>query len=158
VKILTSALLGLVALLAVAAEAPAPAKPTVESLSWLAGTWVLERNGRVVTEHWMPPAGGMMLGTSQTVANGRTVEYEFVVLRADAAGDVFYVAKPSGQAETAFKLVTANGRELVFENPAHDFPQRVLYTLKDDGTLLAAIDGTRNGKARRVEFPYRKKG
>ena len=46
-------------------------------------------------------------------------------------------------------------REAVFENPQHDFPQRISYELKGDGTLLAAIEGTKNGKTRRVEFPYR---
>lgn len=131
-------------------------KPTVAALAWLAGTWSFERNGRVVTERWTEPNGGMMIGTSQTVANGRTVAYEFVVIRADAAGDLLYVAKPSGQAEATFKLVRRTEREVVFENPAHDYPQQISYTLKDDGTLLAAIDGTKNGKARRVEFPYRR--
>ena len=131
-------------------------KPTIDSLAWLAGTWSFERNGRVVTEQWMKPAGGTMLGMSHTVANGKTVEYEFIVIRADAAGDLCYVAKPSGQPEASFKLVRVTAREAVFENPAHDYPQQVSYTLQDDGTLLAAIDGARNGKARRVEFPYRK--
>lgn len=135
--------------------ATATAKPTVASLAWLAGTWSFERNGRVVTERWTQPSGGIMLGTSHTVAKDKTVEYEFVVIRADAAGDLHYVAKPSGQAETAFKLIKLTDREAVFENPTHIYPQRVLYTLKNDGTLLAAIDGSKNGKSRRVEFPYR---
>jgi hypothetical protein len=131
-------------------------KPTVASLSWFAGTWSFERNGRVVTERWTPPSGGMMIGTSHTVAKEKTVEYEFMVLRADANGDVFYVARPSGQPEALFKLVRATEREAIFENPEHDFPQRILYYLKDDGTLLAAIEGAKNGKSRRVEFPYRR--
>lgn len=131
-------------------------KPTIDALAWLAGTWSFERNGRVVTERWTAPAGGMMMGTSQTVANGKTTEYEFIALRADANGDLVYVAKPSRQPEAAFKLVRVTEREVVFENPQHDFPQRISYTLKPDGTLLAAIEGTRNGKSRRVEFPYRR--
>lgn len=136
--------------------AEADARPTVASLAWMAGTWSFERNGRVVTERWTEPAGGMMLGTSQTVAGDKTVEYEFIALRADADGRVLYVAKPSGQAEATFKLVRANPREVVFENPEHDFPQRISYALKDDGTLLAAIEGTKSGRTRRVEFPYRR--
>ena len=138
-----------------AADASTP-KPTVAALAWLAGTWSFERNGRVVTERWTEPAGGMMIGTSQTVAKERTVEYEFIVIRADAEGNLLYVAKPSGQAETTFKLVRLTEREVVFENPAHDYPQQVSYVLKGDGTLLAAIDGAKNGKSRRVEFPYRR--
>ena len=157
-KAILGVILGLVsAVFALAAESTTGGakKPTVESLAWLTGTWSFERNGRVATERWTPPAGGIMLGTSHTVAKDKTVEYEFVVIRADAAGDLFYVAKPSGQAETSFKVVKVTEREAVFENPTHDFPQRIFYTLKDDGTLLAAIEGTRNGKSRRVEFPYR---
>jgi hypothetical protein len=133
------------------------AKPSLQTLSWLAGTWSFEKNGRVVTEIWMKPDGGTMPGMSRTVAQGRTVEYEFLLLRLDAAGDIFYVAKPSGQPEASFKLVRATTTEAIFENPQHDFPQRISYVLKPDGTLLAAIEGQKGGKARRVEFPYQRK-
>lgn len=137
--------------------AGASGKPSLQTLSWLAGDWSFEKNGRVVNEVWMAPDGGTMLGMSRTVANGRTVEYEFLLLRQDAAGDIFYAAKPSRQAETSFKLIRATATEAVFENPQHDFPQRISYTLKPDGTLLAAIEGQKDGKTRRVEFPYQRK-
>lgn len=132
-------------------------KPTLQTLAWLAGHWASEKNGRVATEIWMPPDGGTMLGMSRTVAQGRTVAHEFILLRQDAAGDIFYVAKPSGQPEASFKLIRASATEAVFENPQHDFPQQISYTLKPDGSLLAAIEGQKNGKARRVEFPYQRK-
>jgi Domain of unknown function (DUF6265) len=133
-------------------------KPSLQLLAWLAGEWAFEKNGRVATEIWMSPAGGTMLGMSRTVTNGRTVEYEFILLRQDALGDIYYVAKPSGQVETSFKLIRATATEVIFENPQHDFPQRISYTLKPDGTLLAAIEGQKDGKFRRVEFPYHRKG
>eukprot|EP01034_Spumella_vulgaris_P013587 gene13587-17343_t len=135
--------------------APKP-KPTLATLAWFTGSWTLERNGRVVTENWLPPAGGTMLGVGRTVAKGQTVAYEFVVLREGANGEITYTAKPSGQAEASFKLVRGTATEAVFENPEHDFPQRVIYTLQSDGGLLAAIEGTKNGKTRRIEFPYRR--
>ena len=150
------ALLLSVLVVSVAFAADTPAKPTIASLSWLAGTWSFERNGRVVTERWTAPSGGMMLGTSQTVANTRTVEYEFIALSANAAGDIVYLAKPSRQKEAGFKLVSSSPHAVTFENPEHDFPQRISYVLKEDGTLLAAIEGTKDGKTRRVEFPYRR--
>jgi hypothetical protein len=131
-------------------------RPALADLAWLAGTWTFERNGRTVTEHWLPPAGGTMLGVSRTVAGERTVEYEFIVLRETAEGGLVFEAHPSGQAGAEFPLVRWSARELVFENTAHDFPQRIVYTLNDDGSLLAAIEGERNGKLRRVEFPYRR--
>jgi len=132
------------------------AKPTLTTISWMAGSWTVDERGRQITEQWMSPAGGTMLGMSRTVSQGRTVEYEFLLLRVEANGEINYVAKPSGQAETAFKLIRASATEAVFENPQHDFPQRVIYTLKEGGKLLAAIEGTKNGKTRRVEFNYQR--
>jgi hypothetical protein len=136
-----------------AAEAP---KPTLATVSWLAGSWTFERNGRVVEEQWLAPSGGTMLGMSRTVANGKTVEHEFLLLHEETDGEIFYTAKPSKQAEASFKLVRASEVEVVFENPAHDFPQRIKYNLQPDGSLLAAIEGTQDGKARRVLFPFRR--
>lgn len=130
-------------------------KPTVAALAWLTGTWTLERNGRVTVERWAAPAGGVMIGTSHTYLGERTIEYEFILIRANAQGEVHYVAKPSGQPEASFKLTRASTTEAVFENPQHDFPQKISYVLKGDGSLVAAIEGTKGGKARRVEFPYR---
>lgn len=138
-----------------AARGAEPVAVKVADLSWLVGLWKFERNGRVVTERWDAPAGGMMMGMSQTVAKEKTVEYEFLIIREEANGEVNYVAKPARQKEAAFKLVRANGRELVFENPEHDFPQRISYKLQDDGSLIAAIEGTKDGKTRRVEYPYK---
>ena len=131
-----------------------PAKAKIESAGWLAGTWESNESGRSVTEHWMPPAGGTMLGLSRTIARGRTVEHEFLVLRQDEDGGLSYVAQPSRQAEATFKLTKATTTELVFENPEHDFPQRIHYTLKNATNLVAIVEGTKNGKTRRVEFNY----
>ena len=59
--------------------------------------------------------------------------------------------RPEG---SRIKLIRANANEVVFENPQHDFPQRIIYSLKDGGRLTAAIEGTKNGKTRRVELNY----
>jgi len=155
-KIHAAILIGCLALGGTVAGAE-PAVATVADLAWLAGGWRMERNGRVVEEHWLPPAGGTMLGVSRTVKEDQTLEYEFMVLRADAAGVLHFHASPSGQAGAAFRLVRVEGRTFVFENPANDFPQRVIYGLQPDGSLLAAIEGRRDGKVRRIEFPYRRR-
>lgn len=129
----------------------------IDELHWLAGPWEFEKNGRTVREEWMPPAGGTMLGMSRTVKAGRTVVHEFLLLRTDDAGEIYYVASPSSQATTSFKLVRLEPRLAVFENPEHDFPQRIGYELSEDGSLLAYIEGPgRDGTTKRIEFPYRR--
>jgi hypothetical protein len=126
---------------------------TTADVGFIAGCWSLEANGRTIEEHWLAPAGGSLIGVSRTVAGGKTVAYEFVQIR-DLPEGLFYIAKPSGQAEARFKLASKTADEVVFENPTHDFPQRIRYR-RVEGGLHARIEGTINGKPRGMDFPFR---
>ena len=152
-----SLLLGVI-VLATSAHAQAPAaKPTLQDFAWLAGQWRIEQADRLVDEHWMAPVGGLMMGMARNVQGGKVREYEFTLLRQEPNGDIFYVASPSKQTETSFKLTSLRNGAAVFENPEHDFPQKVIYAQQPDGSLLAAIEGLgRDGKVRRVEYPYKR--
>ncbi len=103
----------------------------------------------------MQPAGKMMLGMSHTVVNGKTREYEFIRIVQEENGDIFFIATPSGQKEARFKMTSATEREARFENPAHDFPQRIIYRREGD-SLIGRIEGTSNGKERAVDFPLKR--
>lgn len=143
------------ATLAGAAQAPAAtAPPTVNDVAWIAGCWDATRNGRHVAEHWMPPEGGTMMGVSRTTAGPKTVEWEFLIIRQTARG-LDYVAKPSGQPEATFTATRASAGEVVFENPAHDFPKRISYKRAGDA-LTASIEGPMNGQNRKIDFAYTK--
>jgi uncharacterized protein DUF6265 len=136
------------------APAAQSAAPTIKDVGWIAGCWALDRNGRHVAEHWMPPEAGTMMGVSRTVAGGKTTEWEFLIIREGANG-LEYVAKPSRQPEATFTAAKASANEVIFENPAHDFPKRISYK-RDGDALTAAIEGPMNGQNRRIEFPYKK--
>ena len=131
-----------------------PNSPTIADLSWIAGCWTITSPSRTVTESWLPPSGGTMIGVSRTVVKDKTTEYEFLLLRTSADA-IEYVAKPSGQAEAVFRATKIANGLVVFENPAHDFPTRITYK-QIDGGLLATIDGTMNGKPRAIEFKYQR--
>lgn len=134
----------------------AAAAGALERFVPLAGCW-FGRNGKLeFREHWMRPAANLMMGMGRTVSEGKVVGHEAMRLEVDANGTPVFIAKPAGQAETSFKLVTADGNRMVFENPSHDFPTRVIYHLKADGTLDARIEGKRQGRDARVEFPMRR--
>lgn len=126
----------------------------IDGLSWMAGCWEVNdrETNRLVSEQWMKPAGKSMLGMARTVKNGITSGYEFIRIVQDDKG-VFYVAKPSqNTAETPFKLVTLRKHNVVFENPEHDFPQRISYR-RDGDKLHAAIAGLSNGKNLVIDYP-----
>ena len=133
-------------------SAQTPASP-LDRLEWLSGCWARARPDGMTEEHWMKPLGGTMLGMGRTVRGGRTSEFEFLQIR-EVGGRLAYIARPSGQPENTFFLKGAPGDELVFEDLAHDFPQRVIYRHKADGSLAARIEGTLNGTPRSVDYPY----
>jgi hypothetical protein len=139
-------------LLLVLTLVPQERTATVSDVGWLSGCWTLTTASRSVTEHWLPPNGETMIGVSRTVGGGRTIEYEFLLLRSGPTG-LEYVAKPSRQPEAVFTATRVTATEAVFENPAHDFPTRITYR-QTDGGLLATIDGIVKGKPRAIEFRY----
>lgn len=133
------------------------ASTAINQLVWLAGHWRMEKAGRVVDEQWMAPAAGVMLGMSRTVAKGKVIEHEFVQIREGPGGDLYYIARPSGQKEAAFRILSLTDNEIVFENKEHDFPQKISYRRNSDGSLLAAIEGPGiDGAVRRNEFHYQR--
>jgi hypothetical protein len=154
-KRITPIVLTALSLLCFNALAQTP-KTAVTDLAWLSGCWESNRNGREINEQWMKPSGGAMLGMGRTVAKGKVVEYEFVQIRQESDGAIYYVAKPSGQSEASFKLVKYQNREATFENLEHDFPQRVIYRLEPDGSLFARVEGTSNGKSRGFDYPMKR--
>jgi hypothetical protein len=98
---------------------------------------------------------GLALGMSRSVRNGKVSEYEFLMLRQNPNG-VDYVAQPSGQPAATFAMKAFGKDETVFENLAHDFPQRIIYRWPDHDTMIARIEGQIGGQARSVDFPYKR--
>lgn len=138
---------------------------TIDRVAWLHGCWQTttapappapsERTrveGSVVEEQWMAPRGGTMIGMGRTVRDGRTTEYELVVLR-EQDGRLAYEAHPSGQPSAVFLSREIGESSVVFENAEHDFPQRVGYRKSESG-LAAWIEGTMKGQSRHIDFNY----
>ena len=148
--------IGILPLFLLTVTAPVTRAASIADLDWLAGCWSSVGGEAGSGEQWMPPAGGTLLGVSRTVKNGRTVAHEFMQIREVEPGKIAFIAHPSGQSEASFPLARAGEREVVFENPAHDFPQRVLYKLDGEGVLRASIEGLSKGQPKTIEFPMKK--
>lgn len=149
----TAVLSVLVVATTVHAQAPAP----IDRLAWLQGCWTSPAGGgdRVVDEQWMGPRGGTMMGMSRTVVGGTLREYELVLIRTMPSGLV-YEAHPSGQKSATFPAKEQTDASIVFEDLAHDFPQRIGYRRESADSITAWIEGTNDGRSRKVEYPYRR--
>jgi hypothetical protein len=130
------------ALLLVAA---APAQD-IASLGWIVGDWESQaQDGKWTVERWAPARGGVMMGTGLSGRGGKATSFEFMRIVRDESGDIAFWGSPTGAEPVPFRLVSANRGEIVFENPRHDYPQRIVYRLSG-GRLLATVslaDGSR---------------
>lgn len=135
------------AILVMAAAVLLAASPAakVDDLAWLAGQWSREADGRWAEESWTAPRGGVMLGHSRSGRGDDLREFEFLRIAAGADGVPAYIAQPGGGAPVAFRLVQRDGTSATFENPAHDYPQRITYARDGDAmtATISLIDGSK---------------
>ena len=133
---------------------PAQSREPSSDFAWLAGGWQGTMGGKAqIEEHWIQPAGGTMLAVSRTIANGRTVAFEFLRIESRADG-IYYVAQPQGRPPVEFKLTQQSENRAVFENPQHDHPKIIRYSKEGDGSLHAEIEGDEKGKHKKMEFKF----
>jgi hypothetical protein len=150
------ATLSVIAGLPVAHGQSAGARPaTVAELGWMAGCWERVAGSRRIEEQWMAPRGGLMLGMSRTMAGDTLREYEQVALF-ERDGRLVYAASPARQAPAEFSSIAVSDSAVIFENPTHDFPQRVIYRRGGADSLIARVEGMRDGRLRGSDYPYRR--
>lgn len=122
---------------------------------WLAGHWCGGTEQRRIEEVWLPQAGGALLGMSRTLSGDRLESFEFMRL-VPAGKDAGFHVQPNGVPATLFTIASQGRGWVVFENPAHDFPNRIEYRSKGDA-LRAAISGPgEDGKPHEIRFDYQR--
>jgi len=123
------------------ATAQAPPSPTPD---WMSGYWLSCEDGEIA-ESWIGAGAGVMLGTN--LSSGAQSGFEFLRIAENGRGGLSYFSMPNGRSPaTEFTMVTLVENRAVFENLAHDFPQRIIYE-RDGDALHARIEdaGGRQG-------------
>ncbi|MGH7562050.1 MAG: DUF6265 family protein [Gemmatimonadales bacterium] len=131
------------------APAPAPqdkkpdARPAVnlEKLKFMSGCWAgrLDKE-TIVEEIWTEPAENMLLATTRYVKKDIATGYEFTRIMATDSGVVF-AAQGNGKPEDVYLMKQLADEYVLFENPAKTFPQRIMYRLASDGSLIPRNEG-----------------
>ncbi len=117
----------------------------------LSGAWVGQHEGASSEERWGPPGGGALLGTAKTVAGGKMVMFEFLRIVERGEGLV-YIAQPGGASPTEFVLTQISATRAVFENPQHDYPQRIVYEREGERGLMTEISDLEGQRAHRAHY------
>ncbi|HYF24009.1 MAG TPA: DUF6265 family protein [Caulobacteraceae bacterium] len=139
----------MIVLAAVLAASAAP------DLGWLEGDWLAcPAGGGSVEERWAGPSGGLMVGLNlATTANGRA-SFEHMRVERAADGTLAFVAVAGDAPAVRFPLSRAETGTAVFENPAHDFPRRIVYRREGD-VLHAWVDDGAGGN--RLNWRFERK-
>jgi ketosteroid isomerase-like protein len=118
---------------------------STESLHWLAGHWCTDQGEASVEEIWLPPRGGVLIGMGRTSTANQIKGFEFLRI-ANVKGVQNFIAQPGGGPPTHFAR-TAGGEDWVrFENPEHDFPQRIEYRRNGDQLNAEVAGPGQNGE------------
>jgi hypothetical protein len=145
-------ILALACAAAAAVQLPAAA---VESLDWLEGHWRADETSarnevRFTEEVWLEGIAGKMIGIGRSVRGRTTTAFEYMRIEQSEAGLTF-VAQPNGAPPTRFPMIKHGRSEIVFENRATDYPQRVAYRREGD-RLTATISLADGSKPMRWSF------
>lgn len=126
------------------------APATIAQIAWIPGMWVSEGGNVIVEERWTPPASGAILGLGRTLRGPLMASFEFLCVT-ERGGSLVYVALPDGRTTpTFFTLTNVTAESATFENPKHDYPKLVRYTLKADGSLETTISGAGGQRSQSV--------
>jgi hypothetical protein len=129
------------------------ATATIAQVSWLPGVWIgMTAGGRIAEERWTPSAGGSMLAVARTIHSEIMTGFEFLCI-VERDGGLVYQAMPNGrQPATDFVLTSLTDDTATFENPTHDFPKKIQYVRKADGSMEAIVSGAPNQKPQVFQF------
>ncbi|HEY7787881.1 MAG TPA: DUF6265 family protein [Casimicrobiaceae bacterium] len=134
---------------------PGPVAP----LAWLEGCWQGTVNQREFREQWMPLRGGILIGAGRQVSDNRLQDYEFLRIEARPDG-VLFTQFSGDRNEASFKLATTTTDDkdtiFTFANTADAFPSRLVYRRGADGWLYETVEGSVNGRDKKVIYPMRR--
>lgn len=131
----------------------------LEQVKWLLGEWQNSSQEGNASEMWEQSDDSTYRGKSYFIAGKDTVSSETLIL-VQRGEDLFYIPTVKGQNDdqpVEFKLVSSKGKQIVFENLKHDFPQKITYTQITNDSLIAEISGNMDGKVNTMNFPMKRR-
>jgi hypothetical protein len=125
---------------------------SLAQMSWLSGNWAGTSGTTSTEERWTAATGGAMHAVSRTMRGTSLTAFEFLCI-AEQHGGLVYTAMPNARTPaTDFYLTAIDATSATFENPAHDFPKKIRYALKPDGSLDAIVSGAEGARSFTLSF------
>jgi len=127
----------------------------LKKAAWLLGRWQHQSARGLTTETWKKLNDSTFVAKSYELRGKDTVSAESIRLEQHGS-NLYYIPTVKNQNNgkpVTFTMVKSPAGSLLFENPAHDFPQKISYTRIGRDSLLAEISGIYKGKPGAIKFP-----
>ena len=124
----------------------------------LSGTWAMQTKKGLLYEEWTKTSETEISGKSYRLNQNDTLILERVKLKEEGE-DIFYIPTVQNQNDrkpVTFKLIGVDGNKFTFENKLHDFPQRIIYNLVTTDSIVARIEGSKNGNTGGSDFYFKR--
>jgi hypothetical protein len=130
-----------------------------KKLQSIEGNWSMQTKRGITYESWVKINDSVLAGKSYRLINTMDTLLLEEVLLVRKGSNIFYIPVVQGQNDllpVTFKLISTEKDVFVFDNPQHDFPQKINYELPKNGNLHAWIEGMDKGSYRKSDFYYKK--
>jgi len=121
----------------------------------LEGSWEMKTDKGYIQEKWVRTNDSTFEGKNYSITRGVVILEERMKIVLTNEG-IFFIATVTYQNKglpVSFKLISIKNNEFIFENKEHDFPQQVMYHVKDDG-LFAFINGSTEKGFKKIDFSF----
>ncbi len=125
-----------------------------QKTEWLIGNWQKQTKKEILTESWQKLDDSTLVGQSYFIDGVDTLSSESIRIE-QRNRKLFYIPTVKGQNNgmvVNFNLTSVNDSSLIFENPEHDFPQKITYNKMKNDSLMAEISAILNGNLKSQKF------
>lgn len=132
----------------------------LDKLGWLLGYWEMQTPEGITTESWVRTNDSIFSGIGKfTDSAGKVLSSEEIriVLRSDGLYYIPTVSNQNNGQPVMFREKSFADTMVVFENPAHDFPQRIGYIRISAAAARAYIEGMVGDSLQHIDFDYARK-
>lgn len=148
--------LAFIATVVVSCHSTSQRHSAIETLAPLEGVWEATGN-TIFYEQWKLTPDSGYVGYAYSINNGTDTMFSEKLRIAQVDDSVYYQAIVHRQNQgrrVSFALVEYNKNHWVFENPAHDYPNRIIYRIDENNRLFTRVENMEGKKA--IEFSFRK--